>query len=116
MNVEFINAINKISDAKDCPFTILDVRTDQEIKYADIPQPNQNGVYIDKINIPLDQVLKDESVLQKISKDKYIICICKVGVRSSYAAFHLKNRGYSVLNLFGGINMVSDIWRDIPKY
>jgi rhodanese-related sulfurtransferase len=116
MNVEFINTFEEVESESKCPFVVLDVRPDEEIDLADIPSTNSKGVNIPKINMSLNVVMKDPDALNKIPKDKYIICMCHAGVRSAYAAFHLKNRGYKCLNLYGGIDSISDIWEDIQKY
>lgn len=116
MNVEFVNTFEEVESESKCPFVILDVRPDAEIELADIPQSNSKGVNIPKINMSLNQVMKDPDALHKIPKDKYIICMCHAGMRSAYAAFHLKNRGYKCLNLYGGIDAISEIWHDIEKY
>ena len=112
-NVEFVNAFENVQTESRCPFVVLDVRTDPEITLADIPSTNKKGVAIPKYNIELQYLLKDPNSYYTLPKDKYVICMCHHGIRSSTAAFHLKNRGYKALNLFGGIDGLSQIWDDI---
>ncbi len=57
-----------------------------------------------------------ENNISGIPKDKYIICLCHHGIRSSKVTFHLKNRGYKAINLFGGIDQLAKIMDDIPTY
>ena len=116
LNVEFINAVNSLSSHEKSPFVVLDVRNDDEITLADLPSQNEKGAEIPKINIPLYMLTSQSHLLERLPKDKHIICISEDGIESSRAAFHLKSRGYKALNLFGGIDGVSDLWRDIPKY
>lgn len=116
LNVEFINAVGSLSGYEKAPFIVLDVRDYDEVSYADIPSKNENGVEIPKINIPFHSITTQLSALEKLPKDIHIICLCEDGVMSARAAFHLKSRGYKALTLFGGIDGVSDIWQDIPKY
>ena len=115
LNVEFINAVNSLSNNEKVPFVVLDVRDYDEISYADIPSQNEKGVEIPKINISLHALTTEVSNLEKLPKDRHIICLCENGLMSARAAFHLKSRGYKALTLFGGIDGVSDIWQDIPK-
>jgi len=55
----------------------------------------KKGFTIPKINVPMEKILRiDSEPLQEIPKNKYIICLCHHGIRSSKACFHLKNRGF----------------------
>jgi len=116
INVEFVNAFEDVQSQSKIPFCILDVREDEEIEYSDIPTTNGNNVTFTKINIPLYLLMQDENNLHKLPKDKYIICLCHEGVRSAHAAFFLNNRGFKALNLIGGINAISKIWKDVKPY
>ncbi len=51
--------------------------------------------------IPLHQL---SSRLNELPKDREIICVCASGSRSTSAARHLLNQGYTVLNLSGGMS------------
>lgn len=65
----------------------------------------------------IDDLLRvRESDYPNIPKNKYIICLCHHGIRSAKAAFHLKNRGYKTLNLYGGLEELSKIMKDVPNY
>jgi len=72
------------------PF-LLDVRTPQEYQQAHI-----NGAEL----IPLDELPKK---MNRIPKNRAVICICASGSRSSAAASQLSAAGYQVSNLRGGM-------------
>jgi rhodanese-related sulfurtransferase len=72
------------------PF-LLDVRTPQEYKEGHI-----QGAEL----IPLDGL---SVKLNRIPKNREVICICQSGSRSSVAAYQLKSLGYKVSNLRGGM-------------
>ena len=72
------------------PF-LLDVRTSQEYKEGHI-----HGAEL----IPLDDL---PHKLNRIPKDREVICICHSGNRSSAAARHLNSQGYKVSNMKGGM-------------
>lgn len=42
--------------------------------------------------------------------------MCHHGVRSSHACIFLRNKGYKVINLEGGIDEISKIVEEIPRY
>jgi len=116
LNVEFINACQSLTSQERPPFVVLDVRDDEEVSYAKLPYQNDKGVEIPTLHIPLGLIMTNSTFLDKIPKDKYVLCLSREGRRASHAAFFLKSRGYKVLNIFGGIDGISDIWTDIPKY
>ena len=74
--------------------------------------------------------MMDSYPLGEIPQNKYIICLCHHGIRSSKACFHLKNRGfisrklkiynfwlsYKAMNLLGGIQELANHMKEIPKY
>ena len=72
------------------PF-LLDVRTLQEFQEGHI-----NG----SVSIPLGDLTNR---LNRIPKDKVVVCICASGSRSSIAARQLEAAGYQVKNMKGGI-------------
>jgi rhodanese-related sulfurtransferase len=72
------------------PF-LLDVRTLQEFQEGHI-----NG----SVSIPLGDLTNR---LNRIPKDKVVVCICASGSRSSAAARQLEGAGYQVKNMKGGI-------------
>ena len=73
------------------PF-LLDVRTPEEYGEEHI-----SGTVL----IPLDNLA---ARINRIPKDKDIICICASGSRSSAAANFLSSRGYKVSNMRGGMH------------
>lgn len=70
---------------------LLDVREPDEVAAAAIPG---------SVNIPLGQ-LRDN--LTKIPKDQLVIVYCRVGIRGYNAECLLRDHGYNVSNLSGGI-------------
>ncbi len=70
---------------------LLDVRSPQEYQQAHI-----QGAEL----IPLDEL---PHKMNRIPKNRQVICICASGSRSSAAANHLSSAGYQVSNLRGGM-------------
>jgi phage shock protein E len=73
------------------PF-LLDVRTPNEYKEVHI-----SGAEL----IPLNEI---SSKLNRIPKEREIICVCASGSRSSVATRQLTAQGYTVSNLRGGMS------------
>lgn len=76
--------------AKQAPF-VLDVRQPEEYKMGHIPGA---------ILIPLGEL---NVRMNKLPKDREIICVCASGSRSSSAARQLVGAGYNAMNLRGGM-------------
>jgi len=72
---------------------LLDVRTIKERKAQSIKN---------SIHIPLAEISSRVEELNKF-QDHEMICYCKSGIRSLSAASKLKNNGFNVANLKGGI-------------
>jgi rhodanese-related sulfurtransferase len=83
---------------KNKEIVLLDVRTDAE-RGSDFIKGS--------VHIPLNQLKNRVGELQKY-KDKKIVCYCRSGNRSIYAALLLQNQGFNVANLKGGLNA----WRN----
>lgn len=75
----------------EAPF-ILDVREDDEYRAGHI-----SGAKL----IPLGQL---SAQMDKLPKDRSILCVCASGSRSSMAARQLSAEGYQVVNLQGGMS------------
>jgi phage shock protein E len=71
---------------------LLDVRTPQEYR-----QEHISGAEL----IPLDELT---SRVNRLPKEREIICICESGSRSIVAAHRLNSMGYKVSNMKGGMN------------
>lgn len=83
------------------PFTLLDVRTDEERRIATIPG---------------DRVW-DDGVLRDLDKDTMLVVYCHHGGRSRAAAERLVMQGFTrVYNLAGGIDAWSRIDPSVPRY
>ncbi len=93
------NAINGSSpvvypdqlDPQDPNLQLVDIRNQPEIAKL--------GTLENSINIPLDSLRQNLSLL---NKNKTIIVICQVGLRGHVATRLLQNLGYQVKNLSGG--------------
>lgn len=83
-------------------YFFLDVRSQEEWDYTHLA--------FFKL-IPLDEL---ELRLSEIPKDKKIICMCRSGVRSQYAADILIREGYEAFNLEGGILAMGQFFKVIP--
>jgi len=60
-------------------------------------------------NIPLSRLAQE---INKLNKNKEIILICRSGKRSKLACEFLKEKGYNVKNLSGGILA----WHELNKH
>lgn len=69
---------------------LLDVRTSSEFRGGHIPFAK---------NIPLNKVANYQG-----KKDQPLYLICQSGMRSKQAAKILKEKGYDVINVTGGMN------------
>jgi len=87
------------------PFSLFDVRTEQERGIARIPQ-----------SIWLDDAGK--AILEDLDRDAMVVMHCHHGVRSRAAAEHALRMGFrNVYNLEGGIDAWSiDVDASVPRY
>ena len=98
MNYEEINVheLKKMIDSKS-NFTLLDVRSDNEVLVSKIDS---------SIHIPMHEV---PNRLNEIDKDELIIVQCKLGQRSAKVCeFLIKNNYKNIKNLRGGIRAWSE--------
>lgn len=86
--------LNGLFDRLEEHANCLDVRLHSEYKEGHLPTA---------INIPLHEL---RSNLDKLDQEQEYICYCSTGRRSSAAAFLLKQRGYNVSVLKGGLQVV----------
>ncbi|WP_349409188.1 rhodanese-like domain-containing protein [Pseudalkalibacillus sp. SCS-8] len=71
--------------------SIIDVRKDEEVAKGMIPGA---------AHIPLDEIPER---FNEIPKDEEHVMVCRSGGRSGKAAQFLQEKGYSVLNMSGGM-------------
>lgn len=71
------------------PIVLLDVRT---------PEEYRGGHIAKAVNVPLNKIDRYQG------KEKEIYVICQSGMRSKQAARVLKQKGYEVTNVQGGMN------------
>lgn len=83
---------NFVEAAKSKEVVILDVRNKDEFAIESIPGSK---------NVPLHEIEKGADV--GIAKDQLCYVICRSGVRSKSATKILKDKGYNVLSVEGGI-------------
>jgi hypothetical protein len=60
--------------------------------------------------------MHEEELNDRIPKDKYIILVDYQGKFQGKAAFRLRNRGYKVLQTYGGILSLSDVFPSVKYY
>ena len=83
---------------------VLDVRSEQEYLLSNI----------DSVLIPLDQL---ETRYTELDSTKTIYCLCHHGMRSGYAGRFLESKGFSTVNILGGIDAWSlSINSSTPRY
>src|SRR5699024_7506939 len=70
---------------------VLDVREDEEVAMGMI----EDAIHIPLANIPYN--------MDKLSKDKHYITVCRSGSRSNMAAAYLWEHGFKVANMAGGM-------------
>ena len=85
---------NKIKEGK--VSSIIDVREHEEVEQGKIPGAR---------HIPLGEL---EERLHEIESDKEHILVCRSGKRSGRAAEFLKDKGFKVKNMVGGMSE----WKD----
>lgn len=78
------------------------IMKDTDVMLIDVREPDEfEASHIEgSINMPLDLL---GFRLNEIPKDKHIITICVMGVRSGIAAEQLEEKGYNVHSLTGGM-------------
>ena len=87
------------------PFTLLDVRENEELKIAHI-KPNTH--------IPMGQIVER---IKELKKEELVVVMCHSGVRSARVCHYLSENGYNSKNLIGGINQWSvEIDQKVPQY
>lgn len=87
------------------PFTLFDVRTDEERRIASLPQA-----------IALDDAGRE--LLEALDRDALVVLACHHGTRSRAAAEHVLRMGFrNVWNLEGGIDAWSrEVDTTVPRY
>jgi rhodanese-related sulfurtransferase len=89
---------NKVQNHEDV--LILDVREAEEFEGGDKMS--------ESVNMPMGKVFLEASK-GSLPKDKKIVTVCKSGVRCDIVARELKQKGYDIESLEGGI----DAWKQI---
>jgi cysteine synthase/rhodanese-related sulfurtransferase len=89
---KIVNTEEKVNLNKDA--LIVDVRTDQEFQHFHLPG---------SMHIELHKLTKQLPKLQKQSKGKKVLFVCKTGNRSGLAAQLARTKNIDALNLVGGV-------------
>lgn len=78
--------------------------TDKNKQFVDVRTPGEfKGNHIRGFkNIPLQQL--SQKAEKELSKEKEVIVICQSGMRSAQASKMLKNLGFNVINVRGGMS------------
>lgn len=88
-NISSDDVLQQQNDGK--PVHLIDVRTEKEVKNGKIP-----GAH----HIPLNELPQR---MGEIEKDKEYVLVCHSGNRSAKAAKFLKQNGFKVKNMSGGM-------------
>lgn len=91
-------------DSKDK--VILDVRPTEQYAISNLDDFNEG---LEIINIPYNSLIRlDENSLdERLPKDKTIVSVCKMGNDSRLATSYLLEKGFNALDLKGGLNEYS---------
>ena len=87
---EYEISIEELKKADKSNCVIIDIRDEISYNYGNIP---------DSVNIPLEKIKNDKSILPK---DKKLIICCKSGQISDTLAEELREDGYNAVNLVNG--------------
>ena len=105
MNSITVEEVKKIIDEESEKYFLLDVRTLKEY-YGDL------GHLPDAKLIPYDEIANRIDELSE-QKDKKIIAYCRSGRRSAIATKILKENGFEVYNMIGGMKKLKEVY---PNY
>ena len=105
LNSITVEEVKKIIDAESEEYFLLDVRTLEEY-YGDL------GHLPDAKLIPYNEIANRIDELSE-QKDKKIIAYCRSGRRSAIATKILKENGFEVYNMIGGMKKLKEVY---PNY
>lgn len=105
LNLITVEEVKKIIDADSEEYLLLDVRTLEEY-YGDL------GHLPDAKLIPYNEIANRIDELSE-QKDKKIIAYCRSGRRSAIATKILKENGFEVYNMIGGMKKLKEVY---PNY
>lgn len=105
LNSITVEEVKKIIDADSEEYLLLDVRTLEEY-YGDL------GHLPDAKLIPYNEIANRIDELSE-QKDKKIIAYCRSGRRSAIATKILKENGFEVYNMIGGMKKLKEAY---PNY
>ena len=84
---------------------LLDVREPYEVEICNV----KGGLFIPMNDIP--------KKLEQLDKEKSYAVMCHSGIRSSHVANFLNAKGYSAVNVTGGIDMWAlDVDKNMKRY
>ena len=105
LNSIMVEEVKKIIDEDSEEYFLLDVRTLEEY-YGDL------GHLPDAKLIPYNEIANRIDELSE-QKDKKIIAYCRSGRRSAIATKILKENGFEVYNMIGGMKKLKEVY---PNY
>jgi rhodanese-related sulfurtransferase len=86
---------------------VIDVRTPQEHQECDIIASLMSQAQTNVLNVSVGTLTHmNKTKLEEmygIRRNQTILCICKIGKRSSQAQKYLSNMGYDSFSVFGGL-------------
>ena len=105
LNSITVEEVKKIIDADSEEYLLLDVRTLEEY-YGDLAHiPDAKLIPYNEIANRIDELSEQ--------KDKKIIAYCRSGRRSAIATKILKENGFEVYNMIGGMKKLKEVY---PNY
>lgn len=97
------------SKEKDIPYVITDVREESEIKMMPFPIRNKKKGVIPYNYTGIENINRGDYF--GIPKDKYVIVVDTIGLRSRRVATILNQEGYMSLYCIGGVDMLFPLFK-----
>lgn len=97
-HLNHIDATELYDMLKTLNIKVIDVREPYEHEHVTIPGT---------LNIPMNNILQNHGMYLK--KDDVYYLLCHHGVRSYQLTHYLTERGYNIINVFGGWNAMDQL-------
>lgn len=97
--LKHINAKSLQDLMKEKDIIIIDIREQFEIDFTSVPGT---------VNIPMVVIMNNYQDILKKEKEYYFLC--HTGQRSYYLTNYLTEKGYNVINAYGGITLMDEYY------
>ena len=97
---EFFDSIDSITETYLAPFLVVDAREDEELQFFPFKSKNKQSIIIPYIHRPIAEIIRDN--IYDFPKDKVLILIDSIGLKSRRASGTLYQEGYLTTYLEGG--------------